>query len=531
MSNQFTRTPVMNIPSNSFDYGHDHTTTCDGGYIIPVLCEEALPGDYFKYNNKTLVRLQPLVSPAMAKMDVTMITGFVPNRLLWSNSEKFFAEPVPSVTTPVPPYFDNIVVNVGDLAEYLGVPTHEFKDDAGNIVSQYLHLDDVSALPLAAYQKFYADWFRDENLVNGGVDTFRPLTDGLNPYADYSTLRRRAWRHDYFTSALPFAQKGQAVSIPLGSFAPITFDPTMMQSPEPTWRTTNGGGLPGTVNITGEFVPGFNEGVIGQSASTDNLAYDPKNTLYADLQNATAVTINTLRWAEKLQVFLEKNARGGTRYTEIVLQHFGIHSSDARLQRAEFLGFAVNPVIISEVLQTSESTPTGTPQGEMAGHGISYGGSRFVQYQAEEHGFFLTFLSIRPKTMYMQGLSKMWRRKSPLDYAWPTFAHLGEQEVLQEEIYVTNTVADKTTFGYLPRYAEYRFANDRVSGEMRTSLNHWHMGRIFPSPPALNEAFINCAPTERVFAVNTAGVHNYIVNVRHNLTIRRRLPKYGIPAL
>lgn len=530
---QFTQVPILDIPTNSFDLSHHVNLTCDGGYIVPVECVEALPKDSFSYNNKTLVRLAPMISPALAKMDVTMITGFVPIRLLWPNAEKFFANPVPDENTPVAPYFDGLYIESGQLGDYLGIPTGTFTGDDGMTHIQYSSddaLNGISALPFAAYQKFYNDWFRDENLVNGGEETFTPLVDGLNVYANYSTLRKRAWRHDYFTSNLPFAQKGEAVEIPIGTFAPIQYDSSFPGALNPVFTNLNGANEPTATAAPNISWVGSPSGTI--HGPNNLIGYDPKGTLQADLTNATAVTINSLRWAEKLQVFLEKNARGGTRYTEIVRQHFGQRSSDARLQRAEFLGFSVNPVIISEVLQTSPSQEDTTPLGEMAGHGISYGGTKFVNYHAEEHGFFITMMSIRPKTAYMQGLSRMWTRKSPLEYAWPTFAQLGEQETLNREIYITgDPEVDEATFGYLPRYAEYRYESDRVAGEMRSSYVHWHMTRIFNELPALNQAFIECNPSKRIFAVNLAGVHSYIVSVQHNLTVRRALPKYGIPAL
>jgi len=538
---QFTKVPVLDIPTNNFDLSHNFNFSCDGGLIIPIKCVEALPKDTFKYNNKIFVRLAPMVAPAMTKMDVTCITGFVPLRLLWNNYEKFFGNPVPDENTPVAPYFDSVVANVGSLADYLGVPTRQYKSDDGTIKTQYTALNGISALPFGAYQKFYNDWFRDENLVNGGEETFTPLTDGANNFNNYNVLRRRAWRHDYFTSNLPFAQKGEAVEIPIANFVdvPVALNPNRGNAGG-LWRATGADYPPG---FDGE-VHGENGGITSSPQAratlngTNNFTYyDPNDGLVAqtsELSDLAAVTVNTLRWAEKLQVFLEKNARGGTRYTEIVRQHFGQRSSDARLQRAEFLGFSVNPIVISEVLQTSPSTEDNTPLAEMAGHGISYGGSKFVTYHAEEHGFFITMLSIRPKTAYMQGLARMWSRKSPLDYAWPTFASLGEQETLNKEIYIQDDDdgnINEQTFGYLPRYAEYRYESDRTSGEFRTTLTHWHQTRIFDSLPALNEDFIQCVPTKRIFAVNLASNDPFWINVNHNLSVRRALPKYGIPAL
>jgi len=540
-TNQFTSTPVLNIPSNTFDLSHDVKLTCDQGYIVPVSCVEAIPGDRFNYSNKTFVRLAPMVAPVMHKMDVTTITGFVPYRLIWENFQKFMAEPVPTERTPVPPHFSDVAIKVGSLGDYLGLPTDEVYDEqTGGVRKQYNTLEWVSAAPYAAYQKFFNDWFRDENLYNNGEEVDYMLNDGVNSFAKFDVLRKRAWRHDYFTSSLPFAQKGEAVEIPIANFTDVNVKIGKADWPS-IFRKEDG-------SIFNEFDTNLNlyspaaqanfaQTTVGNGQTgRKGIYYDPNGSLVAEtskLSNAAAVTVNTLRWAEKLQVFLEKNARGGTRYTEIVRQHFGVRSSDARLQRAEFLGFSVNPVTISEVLQTSE-TQDQTPLGEMAGHGISYGGAKHVNYFAEEHGFFVTFLNIRPRTAYMQGINRMWSRKSPLDYAWPTFAQLGEQEVKNQELYVEdykNPNLNEETFGYLPRYAEYRYQSDRVAGEMRTSYAHWHLARIFPELPKLSEDFISCTPSKRIFAINTAGSNPFILHINHAISVRRTLPKYGIPAL
>lgn len=544
---QFTKVPVGRVPSNSFNLSHDLTLTGDAGYLIPIKCVEALPGDRFKYSNKTFVRLAPMVSPVMHKMDVTTMTFFVPLRLIWENSQKFFATPQADETTPVPPYFFNETVQVGELADYLGIPTQKvYDEETGGEFTQYPTgtLPKFSALPFGAYQKCFNDWVRDENLYNNGDEVPFLLTDGANNFATYNNLRRRAWRHDYFTSNLPFAQKGDPVEIPIANFTnvPVEIESGLSSSARGKWEVSgasppfNPGFQYAGVNNTSGSDSFVGDAGFGQdNAFTGNMLYDPNGTLVArtsDLSNAAAVTVNTLRWAEKLQVFLEKNARGGTRYTEIVRQHFDVISSDARLQRAEFLGFSVNPVVISEVLQTSNGSEDTTQLGEMGGHGISYGGSKFVNYRAEEHGFFITMLNIRPRTKYMQGLSRMWTRTTPLDYAWPTFAQLGEQETKNKELYLSGDPEyDEATFGYLPRYAEYRYESDRVAGQMRTGYAPWHMARIFKVEPALNQLFVECNPTKRIFAINAPDSHPYIMNINHDLSVRRALPKYGIPSL
>lgn len=213
--------------------------------------------------------------------------------------------------------------------------------------------------------------------------------------------------------------------------------------------------------------------------------------------------------------------------------HFGVKSSDARLQRSEFIGASSQPIVISEVLQTSESGEETTPLGEMAGHGISVGRGKYTKYYAEEHGFFITLLNIRPKTAYSQGVPKKFSRFSPLDYAWPSFAQLGEQEILDREVYYRSDEPERNNdvFGYTPRYSEYKYANDRIAGEFRTSLMHWHLGRTFSAPPSLNESFIQSNMSNRIFAVQNAGTHQFYLNIKNNLSVRRKLPKYGIPSL
>lgn len=512
----FTKTPVKGIPSNSFDLQHDVKLSLDAGWLVPIVCTEVLPGDSINYQSVLMARLAPMISPVMHKMNITTFKFFVPMRLLWENSEEFFSNPIPDDNTPVAPYFSSLNVGVGELGDYLGLPTRKVYDSSGGTRDQYTFLSKVSALPFAVYQKIWSDYFRDENLQKGSTDIFEPLTDGDNTtdWSKYNALRRRAWQHDYFTSSLPFAQKGDPVSLPIGGFSDVAVFKADYTIGESAWKD---------LNAEDVKVPNRTDGSPGQS---------PKK-LYADTSSLTpqAVTINDLRWAYRLQEFLEKNARGGTRYIELMKQHFGVRSSDARLQRSEFLGSSTQPIIISEVLQTSSTGAETTPLAEMAGHGISTGAGKKTRYTSEEHGFFMVLVNIRPMTSYSQGLPKMWSRFSPLDYAFPTFAHLGEQAVLAQEVYYNDTDGQNgNTFGYIPRYAEYRYENSRVAGEFRTSLAHWHMSRIFANRPLLNETFIKCDPTERIFAVESPGTHSYYVHVNNLLSMRRKLPRYGVPA-
>lgn len=513
----FTKTPISKPASNGFSLAHDVKLSLDAGYLVPTCCVELIPGDVVNYNNTVMMRLAPMVAPVMHKMDVSTHSFFVPVRLLWDGYEKFFASGIPSDNTPVAPYISGVDIQLGSLGDYLGLPTNYVANADGTPgrLQYSAGIDKFSALPFSAYQKIYNDYYRDENLSNDGDEVPYKLTDGSNNsnWPELLSIRKRAWQHDYFTSSLPWAQKGEAVALPMGDYAPLAINKTGVGSD--------------ALQVYDEFGTALGLSFVNKKQQSEL----PPDDVYVDLESNTATTINTLRWAIKLQEFLEKNARGGTRYIELMKAHFGVQSSDARLQRAEFLGGATNPVVISEVLQTSESKETTTPLGEMAGHGLSVGRGRSTRYFAEEHGFFITIMSVRPKTAYQQGIAKMWSRWSPLDYAFPSFAHLGEQEVLNREVYYAGDADDDKVFGYIPRYAEYRYENSRVAGDFRNNLSHWHMGRIFDSRPALNGQFIEADPTKRIFAVNTPSTNVYYAHVMHNLQIRRRLPKYGIPSL
>jgi hypothetical protein len=514
MKNLFNTIQLKKPKKNYFDLTHDVKLSANMGELTPIMAMDVVPGDKVDLACESIIRFAPMIAPVMHRMDVTMHYFFVPNRILWPNWEKFITNNGPqgnSGVDIVAPYIDygaNWLTNtdlipLNKILDYMGVP----KQVTGGVSTQ------LNALPFAAYQAIYNEYYRDQNLVPA-VDY--KLIDGnqgvtVSRLQNLLTFRNRAWEHDYFTASLPFAQKGAAVDIPLGEIsanAPIYFDQS----------TPVGTTLTGTP--TNAFVPGSNSA----STSTDLFA----NTQGIDI---APTTINDLRRAYRLQEWLEKNARGGTRYIESILSHFGVKSSDARLQRPEYITGVKSPVVISEVLNTT-GTSGQLPQGNMAGHGISVSSGNSGSYYVEEHGWIIGIMSVMPKTAYQQGINKAFTRLEPLDYFWPSFANIGEQEVKLKELYAYTSNQDNT-FGYVPRYAEYKYMPSRVAGDFKTSLNYWHLGRIFANEPSLNQTFIECnnASTSRIFAVTDPNAQKLYCHVLNKVKAVRPMPKYGTPTI
>jgi hypothetical protein len=522
----FSQIKVRKPKSSTFDLSHQKKLSGNMGKIIPIMCMDTVPGDQIKINTAQLLRMAPMIAPIFHKVTVYQHFFFVPNRLIYQNWEPFITGGEDGYDTSVPPTIDlpnNLAV--GSVADYFGIPT-----DLASTTT-------VSALPFAAYGTIYNEYYRDENLITPGDfylgDGSQAINSSVYKIA-VGTPKARAWQHDYFTSALPWTQKGPEATIPLGGAAPIlgsaSLSGTIDQPPYgfmKVKRQSNGNNAP-NVGINSDN----NSNVAISTGGTvgDELFFDLSNSHVADLSQANAATINDLRSAFRLQEWLEKNARGGSRYIESILAHFGVRSSDARLQRPEFLGGGSVPIQVSEVLQTSGSDISGqtTPQGNMAVHGIAVGQNSQISYYCEEHGWIIGVMSVMPKTAYQQGVHKMFLRNDRFDYFWPEFAHLGEQAIQNKELYLGPGTTDPDgTFGYIPRYAEYKYLNDTVHGELKDSLKFWHLGRIFASPPALNADFVECNPSDRIFAVQDRE-HFYAI-VNNSVLAKRPMPYFGTP--
>lgn len=540
----FTTVDVPNVKRSRFDLSHEIKGTYRFGKLHPIGAWEVLPKDSFSVSSEVFLRFQPMLAPIMHQVDVYVHWWFVPNRLIYEDWENFitggpdgnWGSKADVQLNPLhcPPYY--LTSSIGSaystycvkktLWDYLGLPPLKNTPNSANALK-------ISALPFRAYAKIYNEWYRDENLVpeipiplGGGNVTTSEFNNGL-----LSVLRTRAWEKDYFTSALPFAYKGKAMELTLSSTnAPIVFN-----------------GSPGNQQ---EITPTGASSAIG--ARADGTLIDvntnqpvnilPNGTLEANLSNINIATINEMRTAFQVQKFLERNARAGNRYVENLLAHFGVRSSDARLQRPEYLGGGKANVIISESLQQSSFKEDAngdiiSPQGNMSGHAIAVGKSNRFKAFFEEHGWVIGLMSIMPRTSYQQGVSRQWTRQDKYDYAWPLFAHLGEQEVYNYEIFNAGRTTDNPygTFGYQGRYNEYRYFPSKVVGDLRDDFSFWHMGRIFSNTPSLNQDFIECkdASLNSIFPV-VKGEENddkIIADIYHSVVASRPLPFRPDPGL
>lgn len=493
---------------SKFDLSHERKLSLNMGYLVPIMCQEVLPGDRFRVNTELMGRMSPLLAPVMHRINVFVHHWFVPNRLVWNEWQDFITGGKEGDLAPVHPFFRAVpaansqLFTNGTLADYFGLPT--IPASGATVTNQY----KISALPFRAYQLIYNEFYRDQNLSDPVPFSLASgeVVAGTQDFTDILTLRKSSWEKDYFTSALPWAQRGGAAAAPV-DYTPLTQSKMV--------DATTGVGLTGAV--TGDA-----NGMLGNGTSAGRIETD------------ATVDINEWRKAWRVQQWLEKNARGGARYIEVLLKHFGVLSSDARLQRPEFLGGASAPFAISEVLSTFQFSgdPTGQPQGNMAGHGITAHSGMGFKRKFEEHGFVISVLRVVPRTCYQQGIPRSFRRFDKFDYAWPTFANLGEQEVKDSEVYAEyEAPADSPdgTFGYQERYAEYKYGYNTVHGEFRDSLAFWHQGRIFSAKPSLNANFVEADPTSRIFAVTDEDVDKMYFQVFHKVDALRPLPFFGTP--
>lgn len=484
-----------------FNLSYTKLLSCDLGELIPIGLTEVLPGDSIQQATSALVRCSPLLAPVMHPVHVNIHHWYVPHRLIWDDFESFITGGPLGTDASV---FPTITIGggsgaaVGSLADYLGVPT-----GVNNI--------EVSALPFRAYALIWNEWYRDQDLQTELViDT----TSG----ADTTTsvlLQNGCWEKDYFTSSRPWEQKGPAITIPLGTAAPVVglnSDITFTREGDTTPQTL-GLNQSGTAFQRLTLSP-------GPAAASD--ARWGTTSLQADLTAASAITVGALREAMALQRFEEARARYGSRYTEY-LRYLGVNSSDARLQRPEYLGGGKQTIQFSEVLQTAEGTQ---PVGDLRGHGIAAMRSNRYRRFIEEHGYILSFISVRPKTIYTQGLAKHWNRRFKEDYWQKELQFIGQDTVLNKEIYAAHA-SPNGIFGYQDRYDEYRRSESMVVGEFRQStLNFWHFARAFGSSPALNATFVSCVPPETPFAVPSEDV--LYIMARHNIKARRLVAPVGI---
>ena len=541
----FTQVQHEKVRKNVFDLTHDKKLSTEFGRLTPCFVMDVVPGDKVSIKPSALVRFAPMVAPIMHQANVYMHYFFVPNRILWDNWENFITGGEDGLDQSVWPHMNiNLKgAQYGSLHDYLGLPVND--DVLEEIASSTF---EVSVLPYAAYQTIYNEYFRDENLIEKLDLT---VVDGPNAGGNFTQLRNRAWQHDYFTSALPWTQKGPEALLPLGQEAPIVakdpLDPDNSEQYTIFRQATDGTAfnLADKIHAGGDVT---NQDAMAVERGDGSGTYidgyvDLNDTHYTDLTSATAASISDLRRAVKLQEWLEKNARGGSRYTESIQVHFGVKPLDARLNRPEYIGGSASPCVVETIYQTSTSgidsggnNIVQTPQGNMAGAATSVGSGGWISKYCEEHGYIIGIMSVMPKSAYQQGIHKHWFRRDKFDYYWPEFAHIGEQPIFNKEIALTGDfLKDDDVFGYTPRYSEYKYMCNSVHGDFRGSLAFWHMGRKFATPPSLNEDFItmDAAEVNRVFSVYEGAdgeeLDHLWCQVLNQVKASRPMPVFGNP--
>lgn len=511
----FSRAPQAGIPRSSFNRTFSVKSTFNEGYLVPILADEMLPGDTFSLKMHAFARVSTMLFPIMDNMYLETFFFFVPNRLVWDNWENFcqVSTGPTDVTTYVIPQQTGPVVTgyaAGSLADYFGIPT---------LVTNL----EPNALHFRAYNLIYNEWFRHQDLQTAvTVDT----DDGPDANADY-VLLRRGKRYDYFTSCLPWPQKGPAVELPLGSTAPVESTGVV-----PAWSQT--GGFTNVGMAANPAVGGKKSAYFPDAGVVDDYVFFGDNTgLEVDLTSATAATINDIRLAFQTQKFYEKQARGGTRYTEVIKSHFNVVSPDMRLQRPEYIGGGSTPININPVAQTAPTSGS-NPLAQLGAYGVCAPEAHGFTYSATEHGVIIGLVNVRADINYQSGLDRMWTRQTFTDFYWPVFSHLGEQSVLNQEIYAQGTGDDTLVFGYQERYAEYRYKPSHITGLFRSNaagtLDSWHLAQDFGALPTLNSTFIvENAPMSRIKAV--ADSYDFLFDSVFSYHCARPMPVFAVPGL
>ena len=524
----FSQVPSVVRPRSTFDRSRYYKSAFNAGMLIPFFLDDVLPGDTFTLSTTAFARLSTLVTPFMDNLYLDFQFFFVPNRLVWENWQRFCGEqdnPDDSTDFLVPQIeLTNVSTQVGSLADYFGLP-----------VGKSMH---VSALPFRAYNLIWNEFYRDENLQNSLEVN---LDDGPDIATDYDLRPRGKRKSDPFTSALPWPQKGPGVELPIGGYAPVGI------VNENTFYPAGGGYATSATNLS---IPGssvssttatqVNTGLtfLNKGTSTATIPYSNFGgrlslPLMADLTQSTAITINALREAFQIQKWYEQLARGGSRYVELVLSMFGVHTGDARLQRPEYLGGGSTPIQVHSVVQAS-ATDSVSPQGNLAGYGIAAANGIGFSKSFVEHGLIIGLCSVRGDYGYQQGIDRMWSRRTKFDFYWPAFAHLGEVPVLNKEIFYQGTDADDQAFAYQERWYEYRYGVNKITGKLRSgidgSLDVWHLAQYFSSLPTLNDTFIReNPPVNRVLAVQDEP--QFIFDSVIRCRCSRVMPVYSTPGL
>lgn len=483
---QYQHVGNANPGRSGFDLSYAKLLNCDMGQLIPVMHDECVPGDVFNIKNEMVIRMQALVAPMLHEVNAYVHYFFVPYRLLWTGWETFITGGVQGDDTSVIPRWQPTTAFTAkySLWDYFGFPV------GANYATPYIY--NPLDFPRGAYNLIYNEWYRDQTL-----QSVVSLTNQV--------LLFRNWEKDYFTSSLPFQQRGTAPALPISGTTQALWPPATVS------------------NQTIMHMDPLNDAPY----NADNKDLLENNTV--DLSSATTFDVADLRLAFQIQKWLERNARAGVRYTEFLKAHFGVSPNDSRLDRPEYIGGTKQSIIVSEVMQTSSTDGT-SPQGNLAGHGLSADGQAVGKYRVEEYGMIMGLLSIMPRTAYSQGIDRQWLRETRYDFYSPEFANLSEQGVLQAEIFSDGVLAnDGSIFGYQGRYDEMRTKKDLYCADMRTTFDYWHLGRIFASAPALNSGFLVCNPSKRIFAVQTEP--GWIVHFNNQLTASRPLPIMSNPGL